>query len=222
MSQPVGRLFASPRLRRFMDSVGAGVVSWVVVWLVSAVGALVIGLFAAVTHGLSRWEQAGIVGLFGLLLLALAILVYLGVKAVKSPGAPAAPGLAAEPQPPERLLREKALQLGRDLFAFLREKGPEPKPEVHEAMTDTEIIQAGLEARTPYVEAVHYGYQHRFRRRTVELFEELAEHGIRDVEIQQWEIDPPQIQNAERVRKVAQHLFLIAARMDIAEQEKGI
>jgi hypothetical protein len=105
---------------------------------------------------------------------------------------------------PEHILRDKVLQLGRDLFAFLREKRP-----------------LGPDSSGWYAEQIRLGYQHRFKQRVVDLFNELAENGITDPEIQGWEIDPPEIQNADRVRKIAGHLFMIAARMDIAEEAKG-
>jgi hypothetical protein len=122
---------------------------------------------------------------------------------------------------PKQILREKVLQMGRDLFAFLREKGPMPEPKINKSMTDEEILAAGADEMSAYVDGVHYGYQGRFRQRAVDLFNELAENGIDDPELQHSEIDPPQIQNAEAVRKVAEHLFLIAARMEITEESKG-
>lgn len=132
------------------------------------------------------------------------------------------PATKIEPEnrPPEQALRDRVLQLGRDLFAFLREKGIMPEPKINKS-TEEEILQAGADDVGPYVDHIHYGYQGRFKQRVVDLFNELAENGINDPELQQWEIDPPQIQNADRVRKIAEHLFLIAARMDIAKEAKG-
>lgn len=114
-------------------------------------------------------------------------------------------------------LRGKVLALGHDLFAFLREKGPRPTVQYKESMTLFEKIRAAMEANGPYVEAIHYGYQHRFRQRVVDLFDELAEHGISDPEIKSWDIDPPQIQNGDRIRKIAESLLLLATKMQIAD-----
>ena len=119
-------------------------------------------------------------------------------------------------------LRAKVMQLGHDLFAFLREKGPRPNPK---NFSDTqpweEAYKSIVAARGPYVEAIHYGYLHRFKQRTIDLFNELAEHGIKVPEIEHWEIDPPQAVRAITVRKIAETLFIIAARMDISDASKG-
>ena len=118
-------------------------------------------------------------------------------------------------------LRDKVLQLGHDLFAFLREAGPEPEDPIHHLRSNDDIWKRVWEVRGPYVERIHHGYLGRFKDRTVALFHELAERGIRDPEIEDWEIDPPQAVRVQTVRKIAEHLFLIAARMDIADHSKS-
>jgi len=125
------------------------------------------------------------------------------------------------PSEPTNELKAKVLQLGRDLFNFLREKGPYPQVPRDKTMTHDEILRKAMEIRGPYTEAIHYGYDHRFKQRTLNLFDELAEHGIRDSEIKEWEVNPPQIQTTERIKKIAERLFLLAARMDIDEESKG-
>jgi hypothetical protein len=122
---------------------------------------------------------------------------------------------------PRQILRDKVLQMGRGLFAFLREKGPRPEARVDKSMTDEEILAAGDDEISAYIDGVHYGYRGRFKQSVVDLFNELAENGIDAPDLQSWEINPPQIQNADAIRKIAEHLFLIAARMDIAEASKG-
>ncbi len=68
-------------------------------------------------------------------------------------------------------------------------------------MSTKQLQEQGVDSRSsvrgPYVNRVHYGYLGRFKDRVVTLFHELAEHGIQDYEIQQWEIDPPQAVRAE-------------------------
>lgn len=118
-------------------------------------------------------------------------------------------------------LRHKIICLGHDLFAFLREKGPDSDISMKDSESTVEYLGRVSELRGPRVEGIHFGYQHRFRQRTIDLFNELAEHGIKDAEIQVWEVDPPQVQNEDRIRKIAERLFLLAAKMDIAEASEG-
>jgi hypothetical protein len=118
-------------------------------------------------------------------------------------------------------LRDKVLQLGHDLFAFLREAGPKPEVPIDHLRSTASNLERIWEVRGPYVERIHHGCLGRFKDRTVKLFHELEEHGIRDPEIEIWEIDPPQAVRAQTVRKIAEHLFLIAARMDVKDASKG-
>jgi hypothetical protein len=122
---------------------------------------------------------------------------------------------------PSYPLRDKVIDLGQELFSFLREKGPKPEPEIEKSKSIAENIENIMTMRGPYAEAIHYGYLHKFKQRTIDLFNELAEHGIHDTEIATWELDPPQAMRAITVRKIAEHLFLIAARMDIQAASKG-
>lgn len=118
-------------------------------------------------------------------------------------------------------LRDKALQLGKDLFAFLREKGPRPNPRIGKHQPWDEGYKGIVEARGPYVEAIHYGYLSRFKQRTIDLYNELHENGIKDFGIEQYEVDPPQVASERTVRKIAESLFLLAARMDVGDASKG-
>jgi hypothetical protein len=125
-------------------------------------------------------------------------------------------------QEQKQALRDRAVQLGRDLFEFMREKGPDPEVIIDKNKSLEEQIRHVMQVRGPYVESIHYGYMAHFRDRVVKMFNELAEIGIAlPNEIQPWELDPPQVQNAERVRKIAENLFLIATKMDIAAAAKG-
>lgn len=118
-------------------------------------------------------------------------------------------------------LRAKVLQLAHDLFAFLREKGPEPEAPISDSMTTREKLAAIVGAMWPYNERVHHGYQHRFSQRVIDMFHELAEFGI-SPGLEPWEIDSGKVgTSAETVRRIAERLFLVAAQMDIADQRKG-
>lgn len=133
----------------------------------------------------------------------------------------ALPAQAASVQAPVVVLRDKVLQLGHDLFSFLRETGPKPEVTIDPLESTSANLERIWDVRGPYVERIHHGYLGRFKDRTVTLFHELTEHGIRDPEIESWEIDPPQAVRAQTVRKIAEHLFLIAARMDLKNASKG-
>jgi len=121
----------------------------------------------------------------------------------------------------ELSLQEKVRALATDLFAFLREKGPAPHPQFDPSVSLEEKLRVVMKANKPYIEGIHYGYLRRFKDRVIDIFHELGENGITDPEIDQWDIDPPQAVRAETVRKIAEHLTLIAAKIDIAEQSKG-
>jgi hypothetical protein len=121
----------------------------------------------------------------------------------------------------ESPLKERALQLARDLFAFLREKGPDPKVDYSGVNSLEDAIRKALETHGPYIEAIHYGYLAHFRQRTIDLFHELAEHGIQVPEVKSWEIDPPQVARESYIRKIAESLFLVAARMDIRDASRS-
>jgi hypothetical protein len=126
------------------------------------------------------------------------------------------------PKAPHTDLRSKVLGLANELFNFLRDKGPKPDVVLDKTKPLEEQIRHVMEVRGPYVEGVHYGYMAHLKDRVVKLFNELAEHGIHLPEgLKPWELDPPEVQNDERIRKIAENLFLIAARMDIAQAAKG-
>jgi hypothetical protein len=118
-------------------------------------------------------------------------------------------------------LKEKALKLGLDLFAFLREKDPiPPDPPFSDPEWD-----AKKSARWSALETVYHGYLLRFKQRVLDLFHELGERGIEDKpikpweELKPWEIDPPACTDLD-VQKIAEHLFLLATKMDIMEESK--
>jgi len=118
-------------------------------------------------------------------------------------------------------LHGKVLSLAQDLFAFLREKGPKPNPRLSKWQPWDEMYHTIVDARGPYVEAIHYGYLARFKERALSLFYELQEHGIKDLGIEEWEVNPPQVASERTIRKVAERLFMIAAKMGIDEASKG-
>ena len=122
-------------------------------------------------------------------------------------------------------LKEKTLQLGRDLFAFLREKPP-ILPDSSFAIPDAEW-SAARNAQWSAAEPIYHGYMLRFKQRVIDLFHELAERGIENKplkweELQSWEFDPPEPPNplALDVPKIARYLLLLASKMDIERESK--
>jgi hypothetical protein len=118
-------------------------------------------------------------------------------------------------------LKSEVLTLGNDLFSFLREVGPDPGNQLDYLHSQEDVWKHMAEKTSPYIQRVHHGYLSRFKDRTVKIFHELAMNGIEDNEIEDWEIDPPQAVKPESVRKIAEHMFSIAAKMDVREASEG-
>ena len=113
---------------------------------------------------------------------------------------------------PSSNLREKVLQLGHDIFSFLRETGPQLRDPLNRDRDD-EIWCPPPKEWGPYATAIHYGYLQRFKDRAVNLFNQLADQQIR------FDLDPSATPEAVRetyVRNIAEECFLVAARMDIS------
>jgi hypothetical protein len=118
--------------------------------------------------------------------------------------------------------RKKVIALGRDLFAFLKEKGPAPDDPVNHLRENDTKWYAMQEAYGNYTTAIHYGYQHRFKERTIDLFVELAARNIQ-FDLSQADIDPPSNWVGDpKVKKIAEECFRVVSRMDIEEASKGI
>lgn len=121
---------------------------------------------------------------------------------------------------PRHLLRDKVESLGRDLFAFLREKGPMPANPINNLRTTDSQWRAIGDAWDHYVDAIHYGYGRLFKSRAIDLFNELAENHI-SFKLEQYEIDPPQVARETSVRKIAEECLLIVVRMEIEDESQG-
>ena len=67
----------SKRIQDFIIGVAESVVGGYVIPGISAGGALLIALFVALTHGLARWEQAGIIACSAILLLMFMSALYI-------------------------------------------------------------------------------------------------------------------------------------------------
>lgn len=116
--------------------------------------------------------------------------------------------LGAAPAPSS--LRGKTIQLAQEIFDFLRDLPPHV--ETAKGRTFEEIFHNARVRDNGRVEQAHHGYMHRFRERVINLAHELAEAGIQ-IAVQQWEIDPPEIQRERNLRRIADELAVIAARM---------
>lgn len=121
---------------------------------------------------------------------------------------------------PNQILRSQAASVGRELYAFLREKGPDPEPKFDPSMGTSEKLRETVRVRSSYVEGVHYGYERKFRQRLKDLMNELAENGITDTGIRPSDVEP-QAQNAQRIKAIAESLLLLSARMEVSEELRG-
>jgi hypothetical protein len=115
-------------------------------------------------------------------------------------------------------IRDMVRDLAHDLFAFLKEIGPGPKMTPEEGATKEtrrESMARVWRELGPWVTAIHNGYDSRFRVRLENLMQELRAKEITDTGIEPWEINPPNGQNDERIRGIAEKLYILAAKMDI-------
>jgi len=111
-------------------------------------------------------------------------------------------------------LKDRVVALAHDLFAFLKERGPEPPDPINHLQSTDKQWKEVWERYDPYVERIHHDYLRLYRDRVVNIFHELAAQRIRIPDVQEWEIDPPQAVRAATVRKIAEQLLLLATRMD--------
>lgn len=118
-------------------------------------------------------------------------------------------------------LEGRARRLADDLLAFLREKGPEPQFQEGDSSSGERRFREFCRATAEYVPVIHQGYEHRFRQRVIDFFNELGEHGINVSEVAKSDIDPVQGQSAERIKTIANALHLTATRIEAAKAAKG-
>jgi len=112
-------------------------------------------------------------------------------------------------------LKAKVLKLAHGLSAFLDERqNPKLDPRSLRNQPWEEAYAKIVKAGRPQVEAIHSGYMSEFRERTIDLFNELAQHQIHVPEIHAWEIDPPEMMPEKNVRKIADRLLRLAASME--------
>jgi len=116
-------------------------------------------------------------------------------------------------------LQEKAIKLGHDLFSFLREIKP---PNLYERPKSFEDVWKRLvEVKTPYATRVREGFVSKFGDRVIEVARGLEAAGIKDLKVENVEINPPEAVRSGDVRKIADSLFLAATRMGMKEASKG-
>jgi hypothetical protein len=130
------------------------------------------------------------------------------------------PGVSGSRQESKELpLQEKAIKLGHDLFSFLGEIEPPNLSDRPKSFED--VWKRLIEVKTPYAIRVRDGYVSKFGDRVIEVARELEAAGIKNLEIENVEINPPEAVRSGDVRKIADSLFLAAARMGIKEASKG-
>src|SRR5439155_5636822 len=82
-------------------------------------------------------------------------------------------------------LREQVAALAYDLLRFLKEKGPEPQVHFEHSMTTLQKVKRASAVRVPWVEAIHHGYEARFKDRVRQVLAALRDRGF------QKDIDEP-------------------------------
>jgi hypothetical protein len=124
---------------------------------------------------------------------------------------------------PPNELRDKCRSLGRELFAFLSEKGPRPEHPIeymgrfqrenprHFAIPDEES-KIVSDAWFKYDAAVRAGYQRRLSNKVVDFLLELTEHHIEVPNI-----GPAEKIDSDEIRKIAVRLFETACRLEIKD-----
>lgn len=159
----------------------------------------------------------------GLVLIVLLIAAYLHFAAVRMTYILQPKKESSEIQSPPKKLssQEKVKRLGEELFAFLREIGPDPSNTNSQAKTQDDIWNLLSGAKTPYSERLRNGYVAKFGNRIIDTFREIRAEDIDSREIEGIEIDPPEAVRSGDVRKIAEELFLIAARIDIKKASRG-
>jgi len=90
------------------------------------------------------------------------------------------------------------------------------KPHKYEETED--YLMRVMDAVGPWTKAIHHGYEAKFKERVAQLYHELEEAGI-EHGLQMSDINP-QVHNADNIRKIAETLFLVAARMDAEDAMK--
>jgi hypothetical protein len=112
-------------------------------------------------------------------------------------------------------LRTEVTSLGRDILEFLKSKGPKPElPPMDSHSSVEKILDDVIRRNGPWVEGIHYGYDHKFKDRVAKLVSQLREQGVRDD--LNFPLDP-QVFNADLVRRVGESLIRIGAQMEIRE-----
>lgn len=126
----------------------------------------------------------------------------------------AAPRLMSQTTP----LMETTRQLGHDIIAFLKEKGPGPqKQKWDKGISYEEHVRQVGNLVHPYIDSVHYGFQRRFAQKLNDLLAELRENGL-DPEITRQEENPPYI--TANIRALAEKLLLLSVRLELDGKDK--
>ncbi len=117
-------------------------------------------------------------------------------------------------------IRDRLRMLARDLFDFLKEQGPGPHLSEEPEESLRGYIGRVWEPLGLWINSVHNGYDEKFREQLESLMRELADKGITDTGIELREINPPHGQTDIGIRAIAEKLFILAAKLDIAEVSK--
>jgi hypothetical protein len=92
--------------------------------------------------------------------------------------------------PAEATLKDRVVGMAHELFAFLKDRGPEPPDPINHLQSTDDQWKKVWERYDPYVERIHHDYLRLYRDRVVNMFHELAAQGIEIPHVKESEIDP--------------------------------
>ena len=110
-------------------------------------------------------------------------------------------------------LQVEALQLSRDLTAFLVELGPCPSINVKDYRDKADFIGKSLQISTPWYDRLWHGYKLRFAQRATVVYLRLGERGLGDPTAQQY---VPEARQPEQIAIMARSLTQMIAKIEDA------
>lgn len=127
---------------------------------------------------------------------------------------------SATAPPPKPSLSARMKQTARQLFDFLDERGIRPSVAefADKSLSLEERLGHVVRVVGPWVEAVAFGYEHRFKADLQSMLAEMRERGINSG-ITDADLEPPHGQDADGIRDIADRLLMTAVRLDTVRIE---
>ncbi len=113
-------------------------------------------------------------------------------------------------------LRCRAHSLGREIFSYLHEQGPDPTPKHDPSKTTLENVQVAWKASSPWTEKIIFGFSAHFSDRACKMRDELRGHGIKDAELDRF-VENSHGQGIAEIIGIGERLIYLSAGMEIKE-----